>query len=190
MKLFKTSLIAALSLTVLAAPAGAQDLKVGIVDMERVFKEYHKTKVAEDELATRREEARADVDSRKATFDELKGRLEDLAKQIQDPGISTDVKAARQKQFESVREEALAAQDELRQFLERRQAQLTVMFEQRREEILEELTEAVAKKSTVVGYDLVFDKSATSTRSVPFLLYSKDARDFSAEMIEELNAGQ
>jgi hypothetical protein len=48
----------------------------------------------------------------------------------------------------------------------------------------------VKARATKDDYDLVFDKSARSTRGVPFLLYSKDARDFSAEMIAELNEGQ
>ena len=37
------------------------------------------------------------------------------------------------------------------------------------------------------GYDLVFDKSSKSTRGISFLLYSKDANDFSSKMITRLN---
>ena len=36
-------------------------------------------------------------------------------------------------------------------------------------------------------YDLDFDKSSKSTRGISFLLYSKDANDFSSKMITRLN---
>ena len=37
------------------------------------------------------------------------------------------------------------------------------------------------------NYDIVFDKSGLGTRGIPFLLHSKDAVDFSEELIGELN---
>ena len=75
------------------------------------------------------------------------------------------------------------------EFAQRREKQLLEMFNHRREELLAEIQNKVSARSTADGYDLVFDRSARSVRGVPFLLYSKDARDFSAEMITELNAG-
>jgi hypothetical protein len=42
----------------------------------------------------------------------------------------------------------------------------------------------MAKKK---NYDIVFDKSGLGTRGIPFLLHSKDAVDFSKELIGVLN---
>ena len=68
--------------------------------------------------------------------------------------------------------------------------QLMEMSKRRRDILLEEIQVAVSKRSKAEGYDLVFDKSARSIKGISFLLYSKDARDFSSEMIAELNGGR
>jgi len=175
---------------VLAAPASAQELRVGTVDMARVFGEYHKTKDAEAELEERKNGARAEVEGQDTKLKAYKDELDALRKTINDPGTGTAVREAKKKQFEAKAEEAQSLRDDLLDFARRREAQLLEMFNRKRDEILEELREAVSKKSQITGYDLVFDKSARSTRDVPFLLYSKDARDFSAELIAELNAAK
>lgn len=175
---------------ILAAPATAQELKVGTVDMSRVLGEYHKTKVAEDELDKLKEDARAEVKEDDDKLKAIAAELDTLKRAVSDPAVSADVRASKTKQFETKAEEARALRDELVTFARRREAQLLEMFNRKHAQILEELREAVSKKSQLTGYDLVFDKSARSTRDVPFLLYSKDARDFSTELIEELNAGK
>ena len=65
--------------------------------------------------------------------------------------------------------------------------QLMEMSKRKRGVILEEIQVAVSQHSKKEGYDLVFDKSARSTKGISFLLYSKVARDISAKMISELN---
>jgi len=168
--------------------ASAQELKIGIVDMARVFGEYHQTKEAEKELEGRKEGARKEVSGQETKLRALLEELDGFRKMLSDPGLGAEVRASRKKKAEAVADEATVLRDDLLKFARRREAQLLEMFNRKRESILEDLQAAVTKKSTIGGYDLVFDKSARSTRDVPFLLYSKDARDFSAELIEELNA--
>lgn len=183
--------------TLLAVPAltlgaaHAQDaLKVGVVDMSRVFGEYHKTKGAETELETKKEGARKEVEEMELPLKELGKKLEALKKSAEDPAISPQLRQAKAKQFEAEVEKARSMQKEIMEFAQRREAQLLEMFNRRRDVLLKEISEGVKARATKDDYDLVFDKSARSTRGVPFLLYSKDARDFSAEMIAELNEGK
>jgi Skp family chaperone for outer membrane proteins len=158
--------------------------------MARVFGEYHRTKDAEAELEKRKDEARAEVEGQDTKLKAYRDELDALRKSINDPALGSDVRAAKKKQFEAKAEEAQALRTDLLDFARRREAQLLEMFNRKRDEILEELRGAVSKKSQLAGYDLVFDKSARSTRDVPFLLYSKDAKDFSSELIDELNASK
>ncbi len=57
----------------------------------------------------------------------------------------------------------------------------------RRDSEGEEITAIVEANAKEQAYDLVFDKSGLSMNAVPFLLHSKDAVDFSNEIIAELN---
>ena len=88
---------------------------------------------------------------------------------------------------EKVTEEARAMRDEVLGFARKREMQLLEMSKRKREVILEEIQSVIKSHSTAEGYDLVFDKSSKSTRGISFLLYSKDANDFSSKMITRLN---
>ena len=56
-----------------------------------------------------------------------------------------------------------------------------------RKGLLDDISQQVSEKATRDNYDLVFDKSGVSPSGVKFLLHSKDAVDFSTEVLTELN---
>jgi Skp family chaperone for outer membrane proteins len=53
--------------------------------------------------------------------------------------------------------------------------------------ILEEIRKLVEEQAKTDDYDYVFDKSGLSTSQVPFLLYTKDATDITADLLKDLN---
>ena len=166
-----------------------QGLKVGVLDMARIFGEYHKTKEAEKNLSSRKDGARKEVADQEAKLKQLLEKINGLQKSINDPELSVAVKSARQKQANQTIEEARAVRAELLEFARRRELQLLEMFNRERDVLLKEIRGEVTKHSSEAGYDLVLDKSARGKQGILFLLYSKDARDFSSEMITKLNAG-
>ncbi|MFP6872147.1 MAG: OmpH family outer membrane protein [Verrucomicrobiales bacterium] len=186
-KYFAVLFVAAFLMPVFPAAHG-QEIKVGVLDMARIFGEYYKTKDAEKSLASRKNDARKEVADQEEEFKKLLGKLEDLRKSINDPGVSVAAKSARQKQAEQTLKEAQALRGELLEFARRRELQLLEMFNRQRDVLLTEIREEVTKHASAAGFDLVLDKSARGIKGILFLLYSKDARDFSAEMITKLNA--
>ena len=75
-QLFVTLSVAAALCSFAATPALAQ-MKVGIVDMNKVFTSYYKTKDAEARLNDARAQAKTDLDGRLET---LKGNMEEINK--------------------------------------------------------------------------------------------------------------
>ncbi len=181
-------LFAALALAFSLSSAQAQGIKVGVLDMARIFGEYHKTKEAEKNLSSRKEGARKEVADQEAKLKELLEKIDGLQKSINDPELSVEVKSARKKQADKTIQEARALRAELLEFTRRRELQLLEMFNRQRDILLKEIREEVTAHATESGYDLVLDKSARGKQGILFLLYSKDARDFSSEMIAKLNA--
>ena len=167
--------------------AFSQEMKVGIVDMNRVFGEYHKTKETEKEIQNKRDIARKEVSERDNELKEKIKELKDLEREIADPVSSREVRAASQKRAQKISNEARIMRDAVLDFARKREMQLMEMSKRKRGVILEEIQVAVSQHSKKEGYDLVFDKSARSTKGISFLLYSKVARDISAKMISELN---
>ncbi len=175
-------------LSLFSGSVGAQELKIGIVDMTRVFAEYYKTKDAENQVNDGKSMAKKELDERNVRYKELIEKYTDLVATIKDAGISEELRATKQKEAQDVQAEARSLEREKAEFADRRQRQLLEQVDRMRKAIVEEIQELVSQMSKEGNYDLVFDRSGLGTRGIPFLLHSKDAVDFSDEVIAKLNA--
>ncbi len=179
--------LGALILGLSSLSASAVDLKVGIVDMKRVFSEYFKTKEAEKTVNEGKATAKKELDERTAKYKQLIEKFQELSALINDEAISEQLREEKKKEANEVAAEAKSLEREMAEFRQRRERMLQEQVMRMRKGILEEIKAVVEEHSKVQAYDLVFDKSGLSMNAVPFLLHSKDAVDFSNEIIVELN---
>jgi outer membrane protein len=185
--LVSAAIAAALCLSA-ASPVAAQgSFKIGIIDMKRVFSEYYKTKDAEKSVNDGKEAAKKQLDERNAKYRDLIGKWQESQKLINDPAISEDLRAQKKKEAEELSSEAKSLEREMAEFRQRREQQLQEQVTRVRKGILDEIKVLVERKAKDANYDLVFDKSGMGVNGVPFLLFSKDAVDFSQEIVGELN---
>ena len=169
-----------------ATPAFAQ-MKVGIVDMNKVFTSYYKTKEAETRLNDARAQAKTDLDSRLET---LKSNMEEINKLEADtkkPEIASDKKEAAIKQRDEKINEVRNLDREIGEFRQTRERQLQEQFMRMRGDIVQDIMKVVDAKVKAEGFELVFDKSGQGISQVPVVLYSAPAMDFSDSLITELN---
>lgn len=169
--------------------ADAQGMKVGIVDMNRVFAEYYKTKEAEQDVNDQKELAKKELEERNVQYKALIEKYQLLAKQIKDPAITAELRAQKQQEAKGIASEARSLEREKKEFADRRQRMLLTEVDRARKAIIEEIQDLVKATARQRNYDIVFDKSGVGDRGIPFLLHSKDAVDFSKVIIEQLNKG-
>lgn len=183
------ALVLGVASLLLGAPqqSDAQEFKIGIVDMKRVFADYYKTKDAEEKVNEGKSIAKKELDERNAKYKQLIQQWQDLQKLIKDPAISDELRNQKGKEAQDKAAEAKSLEREMAEFRQRRERQLQEEVLRMRKAILEEIRELVEEKAKKENYDLVFDKSGLGVNGVPFLLHSKDAVDFSNEIIAELN---
>ena len=117
----------------------------------------------------------------------LEEQLETLGKQLEDTTIAESKKQELFKQRQVKLQEGIALDRERREFLQRRNQALNEKLMQRMKGILEEIRKLVEEEAKLGNYDYVFDKSGMSTSQVPFLLYTKDATDITANLLKLLN---
>lgn len=185
-----TLLSTALALLISSSPvARAADFKVGIVDMTRVFAEYYKSKDAEDKIETQKEMAKKELDEKREKYKELIDKYQAFGPKIKDPAISQELRKKLTKEAETLGGEIRSLERQNAEEIQRREGQLQEEASRLRKSIMEEISKAVEEHGRVQNYDIVFDKSGLSTRGIPFLLFTKDATDFSADIIEKLNKG-
>ena len=169
------------------AQADDNKLDIATVDMQELFKQYYRTNEAQKTINSERANIQKENNERLSRIRELEDNLGLLRKQIEDTTLSESKRQELIKEHKSKLNEGVALDRERREFLQRRNQALNEKMVQRMKGILEEIRKLVEEQAKVGDYDYVFDKSGMSTSQVPFLLYTKDATDITADLLKTLN---
>ena len=182
-----------LSLTILAtalfagAPSANAQIKIGTLDMNAIFTQYHKTKDAEAKLNEARATAKKELDDR---LDTLKKAMDDINKintDLEKPELSKDAKDKSTKNRDEKVNDARNLDREITEFRGTRERQLQEQFVRMRKDIIDEIMAVVNAKIKATGFDIVFDKSGMSMGQIPVLIYSRADLDFSKDIVDTLN---
>ncbi len=167
--------------------ASAQALKIGSVDMKKVFESYYKTKDAEAKINEARNNAKKELEDR---LDIQKKKMEEVQKmntEIENPALSKEAKETKTKTRDEAIAELRTMDRENTEFRANREKQLQEQSVRMRAGIVEEINKIVEAKVKAESYDLVFDKSGPSLNGVPIVLYSRDAYEFTNDVVAALN---
>jgi outer membrane protein len=170
-----------------AATASAQQLKIGTVDMKKVFESYYKTKDAEAKINEARNNAKKELEDR---LDIQKKAMEEVQKmntEIENPALSKEAKETKTKGRDEKIAELRTMDRENTEFRSNREKQLQEQSVRMRAGIVEEINKIVDAKVKAESYDLVFDKSGPSLNGVPIVLYARDTYDFTPDVVTALN---
>src|ERR1700737_305422 len=184
------TLIGVLALGIsLGSPANAQ-MKVGTLDMQKVFTAYFKTHEAEDKLKDAQKAYKEELDQRMDAYKKNLDGINKLNEEINKPEQSSASKDQRAQERDSKISEAKGLEKEISDFRATREKQIQDQLKRMRDEIVDEIMKVVNDQVKAQNYDIVFDRSGFSANNiVPVLLYSKDNYDFSESVIGKLKAG-
>jgi outer membrane protein len=161
--------------------------KIGTVDMDRVLKDYYKSKEVEAKLNEATKAAKKEFDDRVEAYKKALDEINKLNAQLDTPVLSADAKAAKAKE----RDERIAniknMEREINDFRQTREQQLQQQMLRLREGIVKEITDVVMERGKSKSLDVVFDKSGASLNRCSLLLFSPDSMDFTTDVIAELN---
>jgi outer membrane protein len=161
--------------------------KVGTIDMTRAFKEFNKTKDSEKKINDAKDAAKKEYDDRAENYKKALDEINKLNQQLDSPALSADKKASMAKDRDDKIANIKNMEREINDFRQTRERQLQEQAMRMRETLVKEITDVVMERVKSSGYDLVFDKSGQSTNLIPVLIYSKDAMDFTTDVITALN---
>jgi outer membrane protein len=181
------SSLVALTLALPLAAFAQGTMKIGTVDVERAFKEYNKTKDANQKATDAANAARKEYDDRAEDYKKAIDEINNLNNQLESPTLSADKKAQTAKDRDDKIAKIKNMEREISDFRQMRERQLQEQFMRMREGIVKEITDVVMDKVKANNLDLVFDKSGMSINRVPFLMYSNDNIDFTNDVIAVLN---
>lgn len=169
-----------------AAIAGA-DVKIGTVDMNRVFSEYSKTKDAQAKYSDAEKAANDDLNNRVETLKKSMEEINRLNSDAQREGLSKEAQDAKKKEIEPKVAAARNLDREIAEFRTAKQKALQDQFLRMRKDIVDDIMKTVNDMVKEKGFDIVFDKSGLSAGAIPVVLYSRDDLDFSNDVLSVLN---
>ena len=167
--------------------ASAQTLKIGTVDMKKVFENYYKTKDAEARINEARAAAKKELDDRMDVYNKGVAEVRKLNEEIDKPELSKENKEQRSKTRDEKVAELKTMEREINEFRSTREKQLQEQSVRMRGGIVEEINKVVGDKVKAENFQVVFDKSGPSLNGVPVILFAKDEFDFTPEVITALN---
>ena len=184
-----TRLLLALGLaTLLQFNAGAAEQKIAIIDLQGVFTNFFKTKIAD---AAIRDEAGALDKDRKALTDQYQKLTEDYKKALDDASnqaISADERDKRKKTAEGRLIDINDLEQQIKQFDRTARGNLEEKQRMAREKILVQIKSVIATKAQAGKYTLVLDTAGEGLSRTSVVFYNNGENDITAEVLKALNA--
>lgn len=182
------ALLGAMLLAVTTVSAAAAEPRIGVIDLRKVFEEYHKTKAANTKLKERlvdlEKEQKTLVDQYQKAKDDYKRALDDA----NDQALSIDEREKRKKTAESKLLDAQTLQQTIDDFNKTARTSLDEQERNLRDKIMTEIKGVVAARAKSAGYTLVFDTAAETINRTPMIPYFSGDNDLTATVLSELNA--
>ena len=190
----KFPIISTALVTLCALTATAQaEIKIASVNVTELYTKFYKRFDTEVSLQKQLNEIKADV---KVREDKLRALQEDL-KKIQekyDSSLSDSAVAKLREQYQAKANELKAADQELKDFVQRREVAFRELRNSEMRLLVEEVQAAINTVADQSGSDLVLDAGAISpqpqigigTRVFP---YMKKDIDLTPEVLKQLNSG-
>ena len=189
-KLFLTLLSAAVLAGIVPVKAADQPLKIAVIDMDRVFQEYNKTKINEAKLKKQAEIYKEYSTQLAQSLSKLRQEFVKLRDDSQNMVYTAAERENRRMNAQEKYRQAAAKEAELREYNRERQKHLRDEYEKLRSSILTDISNVVSAKCLAEGYGLVLDKSGRSLNNIPLVVYSSKMLDITESVIKTLNMGQ
>ena len=190
----KFPIISTALVTLCALTATAQaEIKIASVNVQELYTKFYKRFDTETTLQKQLTEIKADIKTRE---DKLRGLQDELKKILakNDPSLSESAVAELRSQYQVKANELKAAEQEMKDFVQRREVAFRELRNSEMRLLVEEVQTAINTVADQSGADLVLDSGAISpqpqigigTRVFP---YMKKDIDLTPEVLKQLNAG-
>ncbi len=181
--------VAWLGVAPMAQAQGDKD-RIAFVDMNKVFDEFYKTKLAQAQLKDQEEEYKKDIEKMMSDYKKLQDRFKQAREESEDRTLSEDARDKRRADAEELLTELREKESTIRRQEESRRRQLADSMKRVRDKLVVEIKEVLSSYAKNQGYLAVLDASGDNLNGVPNILYFEPGRDITGSLIDMLNSGK
>ena len=185
----KRYLAAALLALTIGAGVCAAEVKIAVIDMQKAFEQYEKTKTLQIKLDQQMEVFREYSNQLNQQYQNLRKQYESARDDSQNIAFTSAERESKRLKAQQLYESLKLKEQELTSYKESRKAQLNEMHEKLRTELIDEIKQVVHNKAVLEGYTIVLDKSGTSLSDVQFVIYFQPNLDITESVVQDLNRG-
>ena len=186
MKRILAALMLALTMT---AGLRAAELKIAVIDMQKAFQEYEKTKTIEIKLNQQMEVFKEYSNQLNQQYQNLRKQYESARDDSQNIAFSSAERENKRQKAQQLYESLKLKEQEMTSYTESRKTQIRDMYTKLRGEVVDEIRKAVHNKAVIEGYTIVLDQSGESLNDVGFVIYVQPGLDITDAIIQDLNRG-
>ena len=177
-------LLSGLGMALNAAP-----LKIAVVDLTKLFKEYYRTKIIEQDFNEQSKVYRNYIARQADTLRKNEAEYRQKLDASLNVALAPAERKKRRSEVRAMEQELKRRRVELEQYASDRAQALQKSAAEQRLKVIEEIRSEIRRRATLEGYTIVLDKSAKSTSDAAIVLYSADALDITERVLTELNRG-
>lgn len=183
----KLKIFAILALSALPFMTNAAEIKLAVINMEKVFQGFYLTKITDANLKKKAESFKAFAeklnDSRNKLLEEFK-ELRDASQNVVLSDVERESKRlAAQDKFRQIKEK----ENQIKQYQQEKQSQLREDYEKMRNDLLEKIKQEVKRQCILKGYNIVIDSSGRTLNNIPALVYVSSTLEITDTVLDELN---
>jgi len=183
----KIRLLYVVLLLLFSMGAAAEEFKIAVIDMEKVFQEYYKTKIADATIKRQAEIYKQYSDKLNESLLKLQEEFKNLRDSAQNIALSDvereNKRLGAQDKFRQLKEK----EEEFKQYGTDKQSQLREQYEEQRNVLLNEIRETIQRRCKAEGYMLVLDMSGKTLNNIPSIVYSNPTLDLTESVLKEIN---
>ena len=185
----KRYLITALLALMFGAGVCAAEVKIAVIDMQKAFEQYEKTKTLQIKLDQQMEVFREYSNQLNQQYQNLRKQYESARDDSQNIAFSGAERESKRLKAQQLYESLKLKEQELTSYKESRKVQLNEMHEKLRGELIDEIKQVVHNKAVLEGYTIVLDKSGISLSDVQLVVYFQPNLDITDSVVQDLNRG-
>ncbi len=184
----KTIAIALFCICAFTVPAQAQ-LKIAVVDMQTIFKDYYKTQEAEKRIQDQITSFKKEREDRVNDYHKLVDQINALKDGMKDPVASDASKKDKEQKLNEKINEARTREQEITSYDQNASKIIQDTQMRQRKQIVDEISKAIEDFSKG-KYNMVLDKSGMTLNGTSTIVYQEGMTDISAEITKQLNSNK
>jgi len=181
---FFSAVLTALFLAV-SSSYGAE--KIAVVNLEKVFREYYKSRIAEDTIRTQGETYRGYLVQLNDRREKLRVEVRTAIRNSQNVALAPEEMHKARQAAAKLEASLKELESEIELYQENMIKSMRELEQSKRAEIVADIEKCVRKRAAAEGYQYVFDSSGKTMNEQPALLVYPQNCDITDVVIKDLN---